>query len=354
MKKNFLYVLIVILIVMLCYGCGKKENISNKNNKKIRIAVIRNLPSDDHTKQFLEGAVAEGKALGYQVDTFISNGDDAKFQELVDQQIQKGYDGLIISHGKTEYSLNMIKPALEKGIKVVTFDTTFKDNIIPKGITSTAQDDIALAQLSLDEIISRSNSKPVKILKLWFGPGVPPLDRREEVYKKYEQEGKIKTIETIGPSNLDDVQGEVASRVGAVLSKYPKGTIDAIWGSWDELAKGGYKAMQEAKRDDIQLISIDISNQDINLMMTENSIWKATAAVDPKLIGIIDMRIMAKKIKGEETPETYNLSAVLIKKEELKPGTVMVTLNTVIPNWGKSDDFNEKWMDDLRKANQGK
>ncbi len=351
-RKNLIYVIVTILI-MLFYGCGKKENVSGSGDgKKIKIAVIRNLPSDDHTKQFLEGAAIEGRALGYQVDTFISNGDDAKFQELVEQQIQKGYDGLIISHGKTEYSLNMLKSALERGIKIVTFDTTFKDNIIPQGITSTAQDDVALATLSLDEILLRSESRPVKILKLWFGPGVPPVDRREEIYKKYESEGKIKTIETIGPSNLDDVQGEVTSRVGAILAKYPKGTIDAMWGSWDELAKGGYKAMQEAGRNDIQLISIDISNQDINLMMVENSIWKATAAVDPRLIGTVNMRILAKKIKGEETPETYNLDAVLIKREELKQGTVMNTLDQVISGWGKSDAFNESWMDELRAKNQ--
>ena len=351
-RKTIIYVIFTVLAILI-YGCGKKESTANGGGgKKLKIAVIRNLPSDDHTKQFLEGAVAEGEALGYQVDTFISNGDDAKFQELVEQQIQKGYDGLIISHGKTEYSANMLKPALEKGIKVVTFDTTFKDNIIPKGITSTAQDDKALATLSLDEIVKRVETKPARILKLWFGPGVPPLDRREEIYKKYENEGKIKTIETIGPSNLDDVQGEVASRVGAILAKYPAGTIDAIWGSWDELAKGGYKAMQEAGRNDIQLISIDISNQDINLMMSENSIWKATAAVDPRLIGMVNMRILAKKLKGEETPETYNLEAVLIKKEELKQGTVMNTLDQVISGWGKSDAFNESWMDELRAKNQ--
>lgn len=359
-RKLFSMLMIAAVMTSILVGCGtgKTGNSTasagsqgSSETKKVKIAVIRNLPSDDHTKQFLDGAVQEGKALGYEVDTFISNGDDAKFQELVGQQIGKNYDGLIISHGKVEYSTDMLKPALDKGMKVVTFDTAFKDNVIPKGITSTAQDDYALAQLSLDEIIARSPNKPAKILKLWFGPGVPPLDRREEIYKKYESEGKIKTVELIGPSTLDDVQGEVSSRVGAILSKYPAGSIDAIWGSWDELAKGGYKAMQEAKRNDIQLISIDISNQDINLMMEKDSIWKATAAVDPKLIGTVDMRILAKKLKGEETPETFNLEANLIKAEQLKSDTIMTTLSEVVPGWGKSDAFNEPWMDELRKAN---
>lgn len=369
-KKIFSMLTIAAIVTSLLAGCGTGTKApeqpaqptepgttteapsTDAGEEKIKIAVIRNLPSDDHTKQFLDGAVTEGKSFGYQVDTFISNGDDARFQELVAQQIQKDYDGLIISHGKTEYSTDMLKPALDKGMKVVTFDTSFKDNAIPEGITSTAQDDYALAKLSLDEIVARAGKEPATVLKLWFGPGVPPLDRREEIYKQYEAEGKIKTLELIGPSTLDDVQGEVSARVASVLAKYPEGSVDTIWGSWDELAKGGYKAMQEANRKDIQLISIDISNQDINFMVEENSIWKATAAVDPKLIGTVNMRILAKKIKGEETPETYDLEAHLIKQEDLNADTTMNTLSDVVEGWGQSDAFNEPWMDELRAKNK--
>jgi len=89
----------------------------------ITVAVIRNLPSDDHTKQFLDGARSEGESFGFKVDTFIADNDDAKFQELVAQAIAKGYTGLVISHGKKDYSYDMLKPAVDKGIKVVTFDT---------------------------------------------------------------------------------------------------------------------------------------------------------------------------------------------------------------------------------------
>ncbi|HIP73037.1 MAG TPA: sugar ABC transporter substrate-binding protein, partial [Anaerolineae bacterium] len=79
-------------------------------DEPLKIAVIRNLPSDDHTKQFLEGARTEGESFGFVVDTFIADNDDAKFQELVAQAITKGYDGLIISHGKQDYSYDMLKP----------------------------------------------------------------------------------------------------------------------------------------------------------------------------------------------------------------------------------------------------
>ncbi|HWS24521.1 MAG TPA: sugar ABC transporter substrate-binding protein [Anaerolineales bacterium] len=315
----------------------------------LKIAVVRNLPSDDHTKQFLEGARTMGESLGMVVDTFIADNDDAKFQDLVAQAIQKGYDGLIISHGKDTYSYDMLKPAVDKGITVVTFDTVIlKDGANLPEITTTFQDDFALADLSLTEISNlKTDGTPARVIKLWWGPGVPPLDRRETIYAKYLEAGKIETLETVGPTNFQDVQGDIAAKVGALLAKYPVGTVDAIWGSWDEMAKGAYKALKDAGRTDIMLISIDISNQDMNLMREEGSVWLSTAAVDPGLIGMVDMRLLAKKFAGEEVPANYDLEAKLIKASQLLPDTNMLNLKDVVEGWGKSDAFQEPWMDAL-------
>lgn len=357
-RKVVSLILAATMCIFILAGCKSPNQTQNNNagnqEKQMKVAVVRNLPSDDHTKQFLDGCVSEGESFGYKVDTFISNGDDAKFQELVSQAIQKGYDGMIISHGKKEYSYDMLKPAIDKGMKVVTFDTIAeKDGKQLEKITSTAQDDKKLAELSLGEISNLSkNGNPVRVIKVWFGPGVPPLDRRNEIYKQYEANNKIKTLETVGPTNMDDVQGDIATKMSAILAKYPAGTVDAIWGSWDEMAKGANKAVSDAKRKDVTLISIDVSNQDINLMREPGSIWKATAAVDPKLIGIVDMRLLAKKFKGEDTPATYDLEAKLIKADQLKPDTTMLTLNTIVEGWGVSSAFDEPWMKELREKNK--
>lgn len=358
--KKLLIILFSILLIAAISGCsGNKATPSNSKEKidgvpeavqgDVKIAVIRNLPSDDHTKQFLDGARTEGESLGFKVDTFISDGDDAKFQNLVAQAIQKNYKGLIISHGKDSYSYNMLKPAIDKGIKVVTFDTVAeKDGKSLEGITATAQNDAKLAQMSLDEAIKAAGgNKPVKILKINIG-GIVPLDKRDVVYKQYEKDGKIKTIESVGTSNLNNVQGDVSSAVNSVLSKYGQGKIDVVWAAWDELAKGAYKALKDNNRTDIKLSSIDVSNQDINLMRESKGNWVSTAAVDPHLIGVMDMRLLAKKIAKEDTPATYELEPSVIQTSQLSADTTMTNLGKVIKGWGLSDDFHEKWMDTLR------
>ncbi|MER2123517.1 MULTISPECIES: sugar ABC transporter substrate-binding protein [Exiguobacterium] len=319
----------------------------------VKIAVIRNLASDDHTKQFLDGARSEGEALGFKVSTFISEGNDVKFKELVAQAIQQDYDGLIISHGKEDYAYDMIKPAVDKGLKVVTFDTvTKKKGTALKGVTETFQNDHQLAKLSLDEVTKVTDKKPVRVIKLWFGPGFAPLDRRQEIYKTYEADGKIKTLETVGPTNFQDVQGDIATKMNAILAKYPKGSIDAVWGAWDEVAKGAYKSLKDNKRQEIPLISIDVSNQDINLMREKGSNWVSTSAVDPFLIGQTDMRLLAKKIAGEKTPDSFDLDAKLVEQKALKQDTTMYNLDTIIKGWSTSDKFNEPWMDRLRDVHK--
>ena len=321
------------------------------SDEPLKVAVIRNLPSDDHTKQFLDGARTEGESFGMIVDTFIADNDDAKFQELVAQAITKGYDGLIISHGKADYSYDMLKPAIDAGIQVVTFDTVIeKDGETLPTITTTFQDDFALAELSVGEIAALTDGTE-KVIKLWWGPGVPPLDRRETVYAPMEAAGEIETVEVIGPTNFQDVQGDIAAKVGAVLAKYPEGTVDAIWGSWDEMAKGAYTALKDAGRTDIMLISIDISNQDMNLMREEGSVWLSTAAVDPGLIGIVNMRLLAMQLAGEDTPDNYDLEARLVKATDLTADTNMLNLGDVVEGWGESDAFNQAWMDALREMN---
>jgi simple sugar transport system substrate-binding protein len=64
------------------------------------------------------------------------------------------------------------------------------------------------------------------------------------------------------------------------------------------------------------------------------------------------MRLLAKKLAGEETPQTFNLEASLISQEDLqksKEPVNMVNLADIIPGWGQSTAFEEDWMKTLKE-----
>jgi len=310
----------------------------------IRVAVIRNLGSDDNTTQFVAGAIQQGRQLGFKVSAFLSNGDDARFQDFVNQAISQKYDGIILSHGKDPYSTALVKRIADAGIKVSVFDTPVNQPV--EGVTVTAQDDASLAQLSLDRLIKDSGGK-ANIVKLWVA-GFPAMERRQVVYEKtLKANPGIHQLESIGAVS-SDVQGDTANKIGAILAKYPKGKIDAIWASWDAFAQGAWKALQENGRTEIKLYSIDVSNQDLQLMENKSSSWKQTVAVDSKLIGAINMRLVANKIAGTATPAAYQFKAAAISQEQLAGHAVNVaTLNKIIPGWGESQDFVAPWFSTL-------
>lgn len=317
------------------------------HNGPVRVAVIRNLGSDDNTTQFVAGAIQQGRQLGFKVSAFLSNGDDARFQDFVEQAISQKYDGIILSHGKDPYATALVKRIADAGIKVSVFDTPVNQPIA--GVTVTAQDDASLAQLSLDRLVKDSGGK-ANIVKLWVA-GFPAMDRRQVVYEKVLKANPgIHQLESIGAVS-SDVQGDTANKIGAILAKYPKGKIDAIWGSWDAFAQGAYKALQENGRTEIKLYSIDVSNQDLQLMHQKNSPWKQTVAVDSKLIGAINMRLVANKIGGEKTPASWQFKAAAISQAQLasQSGAVNVaSLNKILPGWGESSDFVAPWFATLQ------
>ncbi len=118
MKKHVLFGVAMTLAAVTAMG----STVYAEDGGSKKIAVLRNMTSSDHTTQFFAGAVDEGEKLGYTVDTFMSDGDDVKMQNLMDQALNQDYDIWIVSHANEGYQFDYLSKAVEKGIKVVGFD----------------------------------------------------------------------------------------------------------------------------------------------------------------------------------------------------------------------------------------
>ncbi|WP_337102883.1 sugar ABC transporter substrate-binding protein [Paenibacillus sp. YIM B09110] len=364
---------LMLAVVIVATGCGQAKNnnandAAGGNNQSanvekvdvpaaladkgdIKLKVIRKIGGDDHTAQFLAGAKQEGEALGFSVDTFSANGDTVKFLDALDQAANSDVDGVVVSHGDDPATVKAVQKLRDKGIEVVAFDSVGELSGV-SGVTLTSQDDEALAQFALDNLV-KEQGEDAKIVYLWVD-GFPPMVRRNKVYTdtlaKYPN---IKEVDRFGVANAN-TSVDTQNAVAAMLTKYPKGEIDAIFATWDAFAIGAARALIEAGRTEIKIYGIDVSNADLQIMQEENSPWASTAAVDPKMIGAVNVRLLAKKLAGEETPASYNLEAALIDQETLKTSANpvnMVTLAEVIPGWGTTDAFEEDWIKSLKAAN---
>lgn len=374
MKKFFSLLLVVTMLLLSFSACAPEaeaveeaaevvEEVEEEvvveeeaetpfNEKGYKLAYIFNGNSTDIFKMAFDAATAEAEKLGMTLDIFLSGGSDVVFQDLINQKIQEDYDGLYISHGKSDYSYDLISKAVESGKQVVTFDTVIEDeegNGVP-GVTTMFQDDQGMADIALDYIVNVlfPDTRPVRLLKLWYGPGIPPFDRREETYVQYEEDGLIETLEVLGWTDSANIEGSLNTVVASVLPKYPEGSVDAIWSAYDAMGRGAYKALYEAGRTDIKLVSIDISNQDINLMLEEDSVWEACVAVHFENVGTQGVRLLAKKLHGDETPDVFNLRPSLVPADQLTPESNVLNLQNNVEGYGIFDDNWETWMEDLQ------
>ncbi|GAB6929098.1 sugar ABC transporter substrate-binding protein [Paenibacillus sp. JCM 10914] len=360
--------MLIIAFMVILSGCAESGsgggttggNLSDKvenlpagiaEKDPVKLMVVRKIGGDDHTAQFLAGAKQEGEALGFKVDTFSANGDSAKFHDAIAQAIDSDYDGFIISHGDDPATVQDVKKITEKGIPVVTFDSLPQLGDID-GVTLTSQNDELLAKLALDKLIEEQGPE-ANILYLWVD-GFPPMVRRNAVYQEtLSNNPGIKELERYGVASNQTSQ-DTQNAVAAILTKYPKGEIDAIFATWDAFAIGAARALEEAGRTEVKIYGIDVSNADLELIQKQDGPWVATAAVDPKMIGAINVRLLAKKIAGEDTPATYNLEPVLIERSAIEGASEavnMVNLADIIPSWGTSSEFEEDWMKSLKQAN---
>ncbi|OBR62289.1 sugar ABC transporter substrate-binding protein [Paenibacillus oryzae] len=355
-------VVFFLAIAIVATGCGggnaKSVNVNEiegvpaaiKEKGDIHIKVIRKIGGDEHTAQFLAGAQQEAEALGFKVDTFAANDDTVKFLDAIEQAGESDVDAVILSHANVEGAVEAVQKLRDKGIEVVAFDS-IDDLSAIEGVTLTSQNDESLAQFALDQLV-KEQGEAAKIVYLWVD-GFPPMVRRNKIYEEtLAKYPGIVELDRFGVANAN-TSVDTQNAVAAILAKYPKGELDAIFATWDAFAIGATRALVEAGRTEVKIYGIDVANADLQAMQEENSPWVATAAVDAKMIGAVNVRLAAKKLAGEDTPGTYSLDAALITQDDLKKSAEPVnvqTLSDVVPGWGASDAFNEEWIKALKEA----
>lgn len=364
MKRRMALALALAIVVGLSACGGRTGTASPVEGKKI--AYILNMPESEIFTLCAENCQDTARKLSMSCDVFYSGGDDAAFQERISACAADGYDGLFLSHGGEAYSYDFLSGLLVQypDLKLVTFDTQFKDTAgqvqTIDGVTQFFQDDADLAGSLLtyicDELYPEKST--VNVLKVWVGGYIAAFDRREAGYQKFETDGRIRTVETIGPADYTDATASIYETAKTTLGKYGDGEIDAIWVAYDDYAQGCYQALKELGRD-IPMVSVDICDEDIQCMLEEDSPWKACACTDFKANGEQGVRILALElaneyekitVPGSASPASYiEMPASLITRDVLKPDTTIENIYDVAPeSYGSVSNYvNSDWLEAL-------
>jgi simple sugar transport system substrate-binding protein len=83
-------------------------------------------------------------------------------------------------------------------------------------------------------------------------------------------------------------------------------------------------------------------------MLEDPDRFKACVAVHFENVGIQGVRLLAKKLHGDETPADFALQPSLVRAEDLEEGANVLNLHEIVEGYGVVDDNWEPWMEELQ------
>jgi ABC-type sugar transport system substrate-binding protein len=122
---------------------------------------------------------------------------------------------------------------------------------------------------------------------------------------------------------------------------------------WDEFAKGVVRAITQSGAEGIQVYSVDITDEDIQMMTEPGSPWAATVATDSYNVGRLAVRSALAKVVGEDVEKYLLVEPALITQDFLLDNNItnMDELVEVLPVLGESPLVWYDWMLDIVTEN---
>ena len=304
----------------------------------VKIAMVRQSGAGDYFQQWGLGSTKQAAALGFDMQVYDAQADNAVQATQMQTAIDSGVAGIIVDHGLADTMNPLIKKALDAGIPVVVYDVETTD---PR-VIHTTQSDASMATAVLTQMAA-DLGKGAKIGYV-NALGIAPLDRRNVVFQQFVKDNSW-NVEFFVGKFTNAVATDNAVLVDAALKAHPD--VVGIFAPYDELSKGTLVGIHNNGLDaKIKVYGIDISNADLALMTTPGNPWVATAATDPAGVGAAVVRAMALKLANQLSGTDFQFPAQLITQDYLKKNNItnMDGLRVAMPELAEASQMTAPWI----------
>jgi simple sugar transport system substrate-binding protein len=314
------------------------------------IALVRFIGDGAFMARYLAGAEAMAAELGVGITEFNARNDQGRMVTMLENAIQLSPDAIIISHGTTDVVQPLIEEALARGIHVVTFDTVVDDPRVPE----IEQDDLLIG-FELTKHVAVETGGDARVIYLNIS-GFPPLDKRDRSYQNFLwRYPSFQEVAKVGVYVEGGTAAETQTRMEAALAERPDATV--VIAMWDELAKGAVRAIsQMGLADRLSVYSVDVTDENLQMMAEPGSPWKATIATDPYSTARVAVRSAAALMAGESVPKYLLVEPTMVTREFVVENGIsnMDELVVALPSLGESELSWHPWMYRLVYENQNR
>ena len=299
--KKLVYLFIAMTLIL---GLTVTVSADNHADEEYRISVVLKATNSDYWKSVQAGAEQAAEDMGVEVSVVGPSNETQVMQQinLLEDQISRMVDGLVVAPLRPSAALNVLKKAVDRGIPVVTIDTDAEF----EGKTSFAGTGNYEAAMQAGEYMAEKMNGEGKVAIIRGAAGDYIFDQRTEGFMAAIEDTDI---EVVAVQPADSERGKAVNVMQNILQTYPD--IKGVYGENDEMALGALRALKSANAaEGVTIIGFDGSPDAIKSI--RNGELTATIQQDSYNIGYTGVELMVKTLNGEEVPEVVPVQTNVI------------------------------------------
>jgi ABC-type sugar transport system substrate-binding protein len=302
------------LIVASAIAAALVSALSSANAKQLTIAGIV-FQQDQFFRAIQLGMQAGAKANGANLLEANSDSKPEKEASLIQTYIASGVDGIVISPISAKASAPALKRAADKGIKIVTYNTTVEGDIASAFLTSQQEDLGKTTGIAAKAFIAEKLGGKAKVAVLAFKAAFPEISaQRVGGFVDTIKAGADVTIVAQQDAWLAEKAVAVASDI---ITANPD--INIIYAANEGGTVGAVQAVRRAgKQGKIFVFGIDGSEQLANFLLDPDNVLQAVTAQQPFEMGRSAVQNVVDVVAGKSVPKDIIVPVLGLSRSDPK------------------------------------
>jgi ribose transport system substrate-binding protein len=326
----------LICAVALVAACGEVREKGSSNEGgggkegPIRLAVVPKAVGFDFWEQVRTGAecaaeTAQGEEVSTQWDGVTAETDVTGQQNLLQNYITQGVDGLVYAATDAKVLADVSQQALDQGLVVVNIDSGTDPQ--PEDVPIFATDNVAAAEDATRLLADELGSEGGKVAFIPFQPGTATNDTRDEGFKNVMDENP--QLELVAEQSSESDYNTALQVTEDILTANPD--LDAIYAANEPGVLGAAEAVRRAgKAGDIVIVGWDTAPDEISAV--EEGVVTALVAQNPFRMGYDGVNAAVQAIREGTPSKGGDTGSVLVTQDNLNDSDIQAVLNPSCDN----------------------
>jgi ABC-type sugar transport system substrate-binding protein len=308
MTRQIIRTALILAAILVVAGCSTKQ----KEQPKKRIAGIV-FQDDQFFRLILFGMRDAAKRDSVELLEANSAGKPDKEVELINTYIANNVDAIVISPLSAKASVAALTRAREKGIVVVTYNTTI-DGDAPASFVESDQVDLGASTGRVARAYIEQKLGGKAKVAIISGRSQIPEQSMMRIGGFKDEITKLPGVTIVADQDAWLAE-QATKKVGDILTANPG--LNIVWAANEGGTIGAVMAVRNAgKVGKVVVFGTDNSEQLSNFLLDDDQVLRAVTGQQPFEIGSKAVDAAVKALKGEAVEKKVSLPGVLLTRDK--------------------------------------